>query len=107
VAALERSERALPDDYNPPARLARALHELKRYGEALAAIDRALAKAYGPRKGGFYALRADILEAQGRIADARKTIQDQLAYYRALPDGQRRPEAEAKAEQRLLGLAKR
>ena len=52
---LQASERDLPDDYNPPARLATAYKAMRRWDEALAASDRALAKAYGPRKLGMLA----------------------------------------------------
>ncbi|HJW14464.1 MAG TPA: thiol reductase thioredoxin, partial [Thermoanaerobaculia bacterium] len=47
IPMLEASERDLPDDYNPPARLAVAYKAARRYDEALAASDRALSKAYG------------------------------------------------------------
>ena len=66
VPMLEASERDLPDDYNPPARLAAALRAMKQWDEALAASDRALAKVYGPRKLGIYSARADILSGKGR-----------------------------------------
>ncbi|HET6921706.1 MAG TPA: hypothetical protein VFI16_01035, partial [Anaeromyxobacteraceae bacterium] len=49
LPALRASERDLPDDYNPPARLAVLHRELGRSEEALAAADRALARVYGPR----------------------------------------------------------
>src|SRR5262249_33728115 len=41
IPMLEASERDLPDDYNPPARLALAYKTMKRWNEALAASDRA------------------------------------------------------------------
>ncbi len=103
---LENSERALPDDYNPPSRLARVHMELSEYGEALAAVDRALTKAYGPRKGMLLGLKADILEKQGRTDEARAAVGDQLTFLRALPAGQKRPGAEEAAAKRLATLAK-
>src|SRR5262249_12785792 len=87
VALLEKSEKSLPDDYNPPARLARALHNLKRDDQALVAVDRSLTKAYGPRKAGILSLKADILEAQGKGSEAGKVLDEALALYRNLPDG--------------------
>src|SRR6266508_398876 len=65
IPMLEASERDLPEDYNPPARLATAYKAMKRYDEALAASDRALARAYGPRKIGILQTRADIYAARG------------------------------------------
>ena len=102
VKILTQSEAALPDDYNPPARLARAHYGLKEYGEALAAIDRAIAKAYGPRKGNLLGLKADILDKQGRKDEARKAVEEQIAVYQAAP--QKRPAAIAAARKRLEAL---
>ncbi len=75
---LEASLRDFPSDYNPPARLARAYFELKRFDEALAFANRALDTAYGPRKLQIYMLKADIQSARGDKAAARKAIQDAI-----------------------------
>jgi len=101
VELLTRSEAALPKDYNPPARLARVLLKLGRNVEALAAVDRALAMAYGPRKLGFYKLKAEILTAMGNPAGALATLREEVAGYAALPAGQKRPTGEAAARKRL------
>jgi len=42
---LEQSQREMPDDYNPSARLAIAYRAMKKWPEALAASDRALSMA--------------------------------------------------------------
>ncbi len=89
IPMLEASERDLPEDYNPPARLASAYKAMKRYDEALAASDRALARAYGPRKIGILQTRADIYTARGDSGAARKTMEETLRYAEALPSGQR------------------
>jgi tetratricopeptide (TPR) repeat protein len=89
IPMLEASERDLPDDYNPPARLAAAYKAAKRWDEALAASDRALAKAYGPRKIGILQTRADIYAGKGDPAAAKKTLEETLAYAEGLPAGQR------------------
>jgi hypothetical protein len=102
VRLLEKSEAALSDDYNPPARLARVHYEMHAYGEALAAIDRALAKAYGPRKGTLLALKVDILDKQGRKAEAQKVAEEEIALYESVP--QKRPGALAAARKRLAAL---
>jgi thiol-disulfide isomerase/thioredoxin len=102
--ALARSvqrERELPGDYNPPQHQARAYKQLGRFGDGLAAIDRALALAYGPRKIGFMTLKADLLVGAGQNAAAKQLVQEQLAAYRALPAGQKQPAAEARVEKRL------
>ena len=89
IPMLEASERDFPDDYNPPARLAVADKAMKRYDDALAASDRALAKAYGPRKILILNNRADIYAARGDAAAARQTIEEALRIAEAFPTGQR------------------
>ena len=89
VPALLASEKDFPDDYNPPQRLALAYAAAKKYGEALAASDRAMARAYGPRKLVVYRTRVDILTKKGDPAAAKKTLEEALAYAEALPAEQR------------------
>ena len=89
IPMLEASERDLPDDYNPPARLASAYKAMKRYDEALAASDRALPRAYGPRKIGILRTRAEIYAASGDPGAARRTMEEAVQYAESLPAGQR------------------
>jgi tetratricopeptide (TPR) repeat protein len=74
IPMLEQSARDFPNDYNPPARLATAYLALKRYKEALAASDRAIAFAYGPRKMHLLSQQADIRVASGDRAGARASL---------------------------------
>lgn len=104
LAIATERERQLPQNYNPPHYRAKSYKALGRWTEGLAAIDRALSLAYGPRKIGLLSLKADLLQGAGRTADAQSTLRDQLARYRALPPGQRQPGAEARVEQRLREL---
>jgi len=104
IPMLEASERDLPDDYNPPARLATAYLWLKRWDEALAPSDRALAKAYGPRKLGIYSTRVDILSGKGDVEAARRTLEQAIAYADALPPGQRSENAIAGLRRKLEAL---
>ncbi|HEV8117764.1 MAG TPA: thiol reductase thioredoxin [Thermoanaerobaculia bacterium] len=104
IPMLEASERDLPDDYNPPARLAAAYKAMKRYDDALAASDRALSKAYGPRKVGILQTRADIQAAKGDTAAARRTIEETLQYAQDLPPGQRSERTIASLRKKLEGM---
>jgi tetratricopeptide (TPR) repeat protein len=88
IPMLEASEKDFPDDYNPPARLALAYRGMKKYDEALAASDRALARAYGPRKLVILNARADIYDKKGDAAAAKKTREDALAWAESLPKEQ-------------------
>ena len=77
---LEQSARDFPGDYNPPARLARAYFELRRYEPALVEVTRALKLAHGPRKLRIWMLQADILEAQKDRTGARRAIGHALEF---------------------------
>jgi tetratricopeptide (TPR) repeat protein len=88
IPMLEASERDFPDDYNPPARLALAFGALRKYDEALAASDRALQRAYGPRKLVILNARAGIYDRKGDAVLARKTREDALAWAESLPKEQ-------------------
>jgi tetratricopeptide repeat protein len=104
IPMLEASERALPGDYNPPARLAVAYRALKRYDEALAASDRALAKAYGPRRILILRTRSDIYLGKGDAKAAERTLNEAVAFAEALPDGQRSQETIAALKKQLEAL---
>ena len=96
-AMLAAREAEFPADYNPPARLARVLLEMKRTPEAKEAIERALSKMpLGQRRVGVLGLKAKILTALGE--STTPVLREQLAVLRQLPAPQRRPEAEAKLE---------
>jgi len=97
---LQASEKDFPDDYNPPQRLAIALHALKRYDEALAASDRAMKNAYGPRKLRLYSTRTDVYLGRGDSTSARSTVDEAIRFAEALPEGQR-------SEGTIAGLKKR
>jgi len=104
IPMLKASERDLPGDYNPPARLAVAYLWMKRWDEALAASDRALAKAYGPRKLGIYSTRADIFSGRGDREAARRTLEEAIAYADSLPPEQRSPATSAGLRKKLEAL---
>lgn len=100
VAMLDQSERDLPGDYNPPARLAVAYNAMKKYPEALKASDRALALVYGPRKLGVLQTRADIYTAISDKPAAIATLEEALKLAEALPEGQR-------SDRRIAALKKK
>lgn len=103
-AALKMSERDLPGDYNPPARLALIYRAAKRYDDGLAAIDRALSKAYGPRALRLYDLKAELQRDKGDRAGAKKTLEQALSAAAALPAEQRRPQMVAQLQHKLDSL---
>ncbi len=101
VPALHATERDLPSDYNAPARLALLYRAAGKPDEALAAIDRALSRVYGPRALRLYDLKADLQAARGDRAGARSTLEQALRVARALPKEQRRDQLVAALEKKL------
>ena len=105
IPMLERSERDFPDDYNPPARLSWAYKAMKQYDKALEASDRALPRAYGPRKILILRQRAEIYAAKGDKESAKKTLNDAIAYAKALPAQQLGGKTIASLEKKLSDLS--
>ena len=104
LALLQARARALPSNYNPPYHLARIAAKLGRTELGLAAVERALALAYGPRRANAYAIKADLLLGAHRQAEAVAVLETELAYLTSLPEGQKRPETERVARERLAKL---
>jgi hypothetical protein len=104
VPMLMASERDLPGDYNPPARLATAYKAMKHWNEALAASDRAMAKAYGPRKLLFYQTRSDIYLGLADSTGARRTLAEAVSFAEALPPEQRSETTLAALRKKLQAL---
>jgi len=101
IPMLQASEKDLPDDYNPPSRLAVAFMAMEKPDEALAASNRALPKVTGPRRVQVLQRRSDIFAAKGDAAAAREALEQALAFAEALPAGQR-SEGQIKALKKKL-----
>lgn len=101
VGFLTEHEQALTAEYNPSHRLAHVYYALGRYPDALAAIDRAIVRAWGARKGQMFTKKADILQKMGKTAEAKAALQEALRLYRSLPDGQKKPQLEKVVEEKL------
>lgn len=102
---LDASERDFPDDYNPPARLAVAYNEMERWDDAIAASDRALAHAYGPRKLRILQTRADACTGKGDVDEARRTLQEAVGVAESLPPGQRSEATIERLRDKLAALS--
>lgn len=89
LSMLEASEKALPRDYNPPNRLARAYGSLKEWDKALAASSRAAALASGRAKLRVLGLRASLLQEKGDVGAARQTFDEAIAFGESLPADER------------------
>jgi hypothetical protein len=104
LAALLASERDLPDEFVPSANLAVLHLELGRPADALAAADRALARADGPRRIRVLVTKARALEALGDRAAARDTLRQAISDAAALPEAIRPRRPVAAAESLLVEL---
>ena len=104
VALLRARVQALPDDYEPPARLASALFRLKRHDEAKAAATTAIGLAYGPRRLRYLLLLADIEVASGDVGAARAALQRIIDDGAALPPAMQLPGVVDDARGRLQKL---
>ncbi|QSQ12550.1 thioredoxin family protein [Myxococcus landrumensis] len=104
IPALQQSEKDLPKDYNPPARLSSVYKNLGRLDEALAASDRALALVQGARRLSVLSTRVDILVARKDSATATKTLEDAITYAKTLPASQVSPRQVKSLEKKLTEL---
>jgi tetratricopeptide (TPR) repeat protein len=89
IPMLKQSEKDFPDDYNPAARLVVAYEAKKDYEMALAASDKALSKAYGPRLILLLTVRSRVYQEKGDAVSARVTMEEAIREAEALPPGQR------------------
>lgn len=105
VAALERNARELPDEYDPPYRLAWLLLQAGKPDDARAWAETAAAKAYGPRKARAQGLLADVAHARGDVEAERAARAAVVATLESLPVEARNPEALDKARKDLDALA--
>ena len=104
VPAIEQSEKDLPDDYNPPARLANLYRRLGRLDDALAASTRALSKVQGSRRLRVLSERADIHLARGERDAAVRTLEEAIAYAKTLSGAQASPRMVAALEKKLADM---
>jgi len=86
VAEVERAERELPGDYNPPRLAATLYRQMRRYDDALAAVDRAIQKGYGAPKAQLYYVKGQILEQKSDAEGAKRAYSEGIAFARTLPD---------------------
>jgi thiol-disulfide isomerase/thioredoxin/tetratricopeptide (TPR) repeat protein len=106
LADLERSVAELPKEYDPPARLAWVHEQLGHHDKAMEFAQKALALAYGPRKGTILKLIADIYMGKGDLEGERKAREAVLDYYESLTGGHYDEQRIADAEKALADVGK-
>lgn len=103
LGELEKLAKDLPEEYDPPYRVAWLLLQMGEPARAMSWANKALELAYGPRKGLVMSLIAAIHESAGNAAAARKTREEQLAYLEGLPEGHRSEAAIEHVKAQLAG----
>ncbi len=102
VKMLEERTKQLPDSYEAHARHAQALIAASRLADAKAALDRAIALSYGPRRLGYLARKADVLGKLGDRAGKIATLEAEVKGWGELEaghaDGKRLEDAEKRLE---------
>ncbi len=104
VAELGHSVEALPDDYDPPYRLAWLWLQLGDAERALAPAEQALRLCYGPRQVRVQRLVAKIQLARGDVDAERVARERVIQRIEALPETQRRPGDLERARAELAAL---
>jgi tetratricopeptide (TPR) repeat protein len=101
LPALLASERDLPHEYVPPTNLGVLYLALGRPADALAAADRALALAKGPRRIKVLVLRAEAQAGAGDRPGARDTLERAVQEAEAMPEAAR-PQGQLRKARKLL-----
>ena len=101
VKLFEGRVHDFPDSYEAWARLASTLHAVGRDKDALAAVEKAVTLAYGPRKLRYLGLRAEIQRGLGDLDGAVASLEEEVRGAKALPTGQRDDARIEDAEGRL------
>lgn len=101
IALLEQRERQMPSSYEAPAHLAEVLARIGRSQQALGAIERAISRAYGPRRLKYLRFRADLLRSLGDHAAEVAALREEVAGHEALAKGQANRDHLQDAKRRL------
>ncbi len=104
VPALERSAKDLPDEYDPPYRLAWIYLQAHQPEQARAWAEKAAALAYGPRKAKAFGLLADVHRARGDVEGERGARAAAIEVLEGLPEPARSAEPIAKARAELAAV---
>jgi tetratricopeptide (TPR) repeat protein len=105
VADYEKLSSDLPSEYDPAARLGWLYMKAGKFAEAATWTDKAIGLVYGPRKARVLNQRAEIAKAAGDAAAERKYREETVKLWESLPDGQKNPDALAKAKSALDSMS--
>jgi thioredoxin-like negative regulator of GroEL len=104
IPMLQQSASDFPDDFNPPARMARAYLEMGKLDDAITNADRALSLAHGPRKVKIALMKVDALTKKNDVTGARQTLTDMIVFIGTLPPAEASPKMKSALLDRLAKL---
>jgi thioredoxin-like negative regulator of GroEL len=104
IDSLKASAQALPQEYDPPYRIAWVYHKAQRYPDAALWAAKAKALVYGPRKARVLSLIIDLAKAQADIAGELSARQELVELYKSLPAPAQNADALAKAQADLAAM---
>lgn len=82
---LLASAKAMPQDFNPPSRLARLYWDMGRLDEAQVQVNEALARSYGPRRAALLELQANIRHGMGHTREAVQSLLAAIQVVESMP----------------------
>ena len=103
---LEKLASELPDQYDPPYRIAWVALKIGDLDRALSAARQAEKLIYGPRKARVLILLADVEKARGDVEAERAARKVVVDFYASLPRGHRNKKAEQSAREALAAVGK-
>jgi len=106
IPDLEKLMADLPEEYDPPYRLAWVRLQTGELDQAMTAAQRAVGMVYGPRKGRALAMVADIQKARGDLEAERAARRAVVDFYASLPPGHRSAGSLAAAREALAAVGK-
>ncbi|MEL6186083.1 MAG: thioredoxin family protein [Myxococcota bacterium] len=104
VPVVTANMEALPEEYDPPYRLAWLWLAAEQPDKAEPMAQRALGLAYGPRKGQVFRLLQRIERAQGDEAGLEAALRGEIAHLESLPEGRASPKNLAQAREALAAM---
>src|SRR5690606_38032952 len=104
VPILQKSMGELPNEYDPPYRLAWIYTQTGELDKALLADKRAATLRYGPRKARILTMIADIEKGRGDVEAEREARKALVAHWEGLPEGQKNPDALDEARAALAAM---
>ena len=104
IPHLQQSERALPGDYNPPARLASAYLQMGKLADAKGAVERALKSVTGPRRIRVLEQQSNILLKLEDAAGARAALEQATKVFHTLPASEQPPGALPRLQQEMAAI---